>query len=343
MSKLIKLIMGNFFGNLKKILLNFQVTFIERVSRQLVENTELAKTVETSHCAATRTGLFCSYPLFACLCMLSLACFGAALWGGYHLASVQLAQAGGLLSGEWRQYLQMDRRQLKDLEWQTQQQLVVISEHIGKIEADLRKTNALGEHLVKQARLDATEFNFSAPKQNPLASSEAILPNLKLLGIEVEKQYLKMQAIHLALHRQLSEQEIRLSGLAKPVTGGRVSSFFGSRRDPFSGHRAFHGGVDIVAKEGSSVKALAAGIVSFADRKGAYGRLIEINHGNGLSTRYGHNKQLLVKPGQLVKKGETIALLGSSGRSTGAHVHLEVRKDGRAVDPGLYFADLVKS
>jgi murein DD-endopeptidase MepM/ murein hydrolase activator NlpD len=274
--------------------------------------------------------------------MLSLACLGAALWGGYQLASTHLVQAGGILSSEWRQYLQVDRRQLKELEWQTQQQLSVLTAHIGKIEADLRKTQILGEHLVKQARLDPTEFNFKHTEISQ-ETSESLLPSIKQLGAKIETQYVKLQAIHLALQQNLSEQEVRLSGVARPVSGGRVSSFFGARKDPLSGHRAFHGGVDIVAKEGSPVKALAAGIVKFADRKGAYGRLVEIDHGDGLSTRYGHNKQLLVKSGQLVKKGEAIALLGSSGRSTGAHLHLEVRKNGRAVDPGLYFADLTRA
>ncbi len=304
---------------------------------------QLAKTIQMNHCTISKTGFYLSHQFFLFIFMMSMAGVGGALWWGYQLGTARFSQSEGILSGQWQHYLQVDRSQIKELEQQTEQQLSVISQHIGKIQANITRINTLGEHLIQVVKLDPTEFKLSEPfdLETTIAGNELnYLHTIKALGPRIEQQFAKMNAIHVALQTKLSEQELALTGLAKPVEGGRVSSYFGVRSDPFTGHRKMHKGVDIVSREGKQVKALAAGMVSFADRKGAYGRLVEIYHGNGLTTRYGHNKQLLVRSGQLVKKGEAIALLGSSGRTTGAHLHLEVRKDGKAVDPGLYFRDL---
>jgi murein DD-endopeptidase MepM/ murein hydrolase activator NlpD len=120
------------------------------------------------------------------------------------------------------------------------------------------------------------------------------------------------------------------------VEDGFISSYYGSREDPFTGRQAFHKGVDFASDEGSNVVSVAAGVVTFAGERSGYGELIEINHGNGLVTRYGHNEKVLVRVGQTVTRGEPIALLGSTGRSTGPHVHFEVLHDGRQIDPLSY-------
>jgi murein DD-endopeptidase MepM/ murein hydrolase activator NlpD len=115
-----------------------------------------------------------------------------------------------------------------------------------------------------------------------------------------------------------------------------MSSRFGHRIDPITRNRAWHNGVDFAGKEGADVIAVAAGVVVFAGQRSGYGKMIELNHGSGYSTRYGHHKDLVVKPGDIVRKGQVIGLMGSSGRSTGPHVHFEVFKHGRAVDPSTY-------
>ena len=125
-----------------------------------------------------------------------------------------------------------------------------------------------------------------------------------------------------------------MSGL--PVLKGWVSSHYGQRTDPFSGKLAMHNGLDFAGKEGSDVVAVAAGVVTWTGSKTGYGELVEISHDDGYVTRYAHNKENLVRAGDVVRKGETIALMGSSGRSTGAHVHYEVYKHGRPVDPSSY-------
>jgi murein DD-endopeptidase MepM/ murein hydrolase activator NlpD len=139
----------------------------------------------------------------------------------------------------------------------------------------------------------------------------------------------------LLTNRKLEEQSW-LSG--QPVIKGWISSQYGQRTDPFSGKPAMHNGLDFAGVEGSDVIAVAAGVVTWTGSKNGYGQLVEISHDDGYVTRYGHNKENLVQPGDVVRKGETIALMGSSGRSTGAHVHYEVYKHGRPVDPSSYVA-----
>ena len=106
--------------------------------------------------------------------------------------------------------------------------------------------------------------------------------------------------------------------------------------DPFNGRRAWHGGVDFAGRAGSSVVAVAAGVVTVAGRDGAYGNSVQVDHGDGLVTRYSHNRKNLVAVGELVKKGQPIATMGSTGRASGPHVHFEVTRDGRSLDPAPY-------
>ncbi|MBL0373830.1 M23 family metallopeptidase [Rhizobium sp. KVB221] len=120
---------------------------------------------------------------------------------------------------------------------------------------------------------------------------------------------------------------------ANPAPGKQITSLFGNRLDPFFGRLAMHAGVDFRQKTGSEVAATGAGVVIAAGPAGGYGIMVEIDHGNGITTRYGHLSRILVKNGDKVIAGETIALSGSTGRSTGPHLHYEVRRNGRAIDP----------
>jgi murein DD-endopeptidase MepM/ murein hydrolase activator NlpD len=122
----------------------------------------------------------------------------------------------------------------------------------------------------------------------------------------------------------------------RPITSGWLSSYFGIRTDPFTGKKERHKGLDFAGKLGSDVVAVASGVVTWAGRRYGYGNLVEINHGNGYSTRYGHNDKITVKVGDAVKKGQIIAKMGSTGRSTGPHVHFEVLHKGKQVDPMSY-------
>jgi murein DD-endopeptidase MepM/ murein hydrolase activator NlpD len=120
---------------------------------------------------------------------------------------------------------------------------------------------------------------------------------------------------------------------AMPVSNANFTSGFGVRSDPFRGRAAMHAGIDLAGPTGTPIYATADGIVNRSEYAGAYGNLVEINHGQGIQTRYGHLSRLIAQPGQRVKRGELIGLMGSTGRSTGPHLHYEVRIDGRAVNP----------
>jgi murein DD-endopeptidase MepM/ murein hydrolase activator NlpD len=120
---------------------------------------------------------------------------------------------------------------------------------------------------------------------------------------------------------------------SKPVATATYTSGYGVRSDPFRGAAAMHAGIDLAAPSGTPIYATADGMVDRAEWSGGYGNLVEINHGKGLQTRFGHLSRILVHPGDRVKRGQVIALMGSTGRSTGSHLHYEVRIDGHAVNP----------
>jgi len=124
----------------------------------------------------------------------------------------------------------------------------------------------------------------------------------------------------------------------RPISRGWMSSRFGRRVDPITGAMAWHAGVDFAGKEGADVIAVASGVVVFAGVRSGYGKMIELNHGGGYKTRYGHHQDLLVEAGDVVKRGQVIGSIGSTGRSTGPHVHFEVLKNGKKVDPKRYVA-----
>ena len=123
----------------------------------------------------------------------------------------------------------------------------------------------------------------------------------------------------------------------RPMPGSRVTSTFGVRADPFLGRKALHSGIDFAEAQGTVIHATAPGTVTKAGNFGGYGNMVEIDHGNGISTRYGHMARVTVEVGQTLERGATIGAVGSTGRSTGPHLHYEVRRDGVAVDPAKFF------
>ena len=123
---------------------------------------------------------------------------------------------------------------------------------------------------------------------------------------------------------------------SSPINAAYNSSSYGWRIDPFNGNKAFHEGLDFTANTGTPIRAAADGIVTLAEASGGYGNLVKIDHGSGLETRYGHASKILVKAGERVVKGQEIAEVGNTGRSTGAHLHYEIRLNGNALDPRQY-------
>lgn len=155
---------------------------------------------------------------------------------------------------------------------------------------------------------------------------------------ETQKQIKELSELEKIMQGHHIENNVRLQGRPVMGRGTWLSSYFGERKDPFSGQLAKHKGIDFAGPEGQAVKATGAGIVTWAGPRYGYGLLVEIDHANGLVTRYGHNKEIVVRVGQVVQQQQKIALMGNTGRSTGPHVHYEVLKNNQQVDPLPYLA-----
>lgn len=215
-----------------------------------------------------------------------------------------------------------------------------LSMRLGELQARIIRLDALGKRLVETARLDKREFNFEDPPAvggpEDVSAMEAMdLPDflaaLDNLSRHANDREYQLGAADAVLFNQAIADQTALSG--RPVGSGYVSSHFGKRNDPFSGQLAFHAGADFAGVEGDRVYSVAAGVVTWSGDRHGYGNLVEVDHGNGYVTRYAHNKRNLVKTGELVKKGQAVAQMGSTGRSTGPHVHFEILRDGKPIDP----------
>ena len=160
---------------------------------------------------------------------------------------------------------------------------------------------------------------------------------LEVLHASIVDREAKLTVLENVLMSRNLQARILPSGSA--VHRGLVSSKFGQRIDPFTGKQGMHKGIDIAGKEGTEILAVADGIVTWSGKRKGYGNLVEIDHGTGYVTRYGHNKKQLVEFGNTVHKGQAIALIGSTGRSTGPHVHVEVMKNGKHVNPEKYLVN----
>lgn len=221
-------------------------------------------------------------------------------------------------------------------------ELYVLADRLGKMQANVIRLNALGNRLIKVSKLDSEEFDFkNTPSYGGSADTDTV----------AESSFSNVIA---SLDKQLSSREEQLTILedvimnrqlkdaskprGRPILKGWASSYYGKRTDPFTGKPAMHKGMDFAGKEGSEVIAVANGVVTWSGDRYGYGNLVEINHGNGYTTRYGHNAELLVAIGDTVEKGDTISLMGSTGRSTGPHVHFEVLKNDKQVDPAKFVA-----
>lgn len=234
--------------------------------------------------------------------------------------------------------LAQQKQEIAGLKQQLQLRIDAMAMRIGEVNAHIIRLNALGKRLTEMAEIDSREFDFdrSPPSGGPEGEGvSAQIPDLSAMLARLE-QRADLRGSQLAalenviLTRELKE-EIHPEG--RPVTTGYISSYFGERADPFDGRETFHKGVDFAGSIGSDVVAVAAGVVTWAGERSGYGKLIEINHGDGYATRYAHNSRTLVSIGQTVKRGEAVALMGSTGHSTGPHVHFEVLHNGRQVDP----------
>ncbi|KAA1173133.1 M23 family metallopeptidase [Marinobacter salinexigens] len=289
-----------------------------------------------------------SWPVAAALLFLVLATLAAAGWAGYQ-AAVHQAMAAEPTPSElvsyWQNRLEEQKAELADVELNAQQQIDALTLRLGEIQGRMLRLDALGQRFVESGIVASEEFNFEEPAamggpEDSAAKESFTAPALTTLIERMEAQLAdreqQLRLLDELASQQKLEDEMYVEG--RPITWGWLSSKYGYRSDPFTGKRTWHNGVDLAGKEGSDIISVAGGVVTWAGERYGYGNLVEIDHGDGLVTRYGHCKTVKVKVGDVVQKGEVVALMGSTGRSTGPHVHFEVLQNGKAKDPVKYIA-----
>jgi murein DD-endopeptidase MepM/ murein hydrolase activator NlpD len=218
-----------------------------------------------------------------------------------------------------------------------QSDLDALSARMGQMQAHVTRINALGQRLIKIAKIDADEFDFDnlpgygGPEEADAASSNSFEAVLGELNDELGSREQQLAILEDLIVKKQLRYESTPAG--RPISKGWTSSYYGKRIDPFSGRLEMHKGMDFAGKADSKIVAVANGVVIWTGPRSGYGNLVEINHGNGYVTRYGHNEAILVDVGEVVEKGQEISLMGSTGRSTGPHVHFEVLKNDRQIDP----------
>lgn len=258
-------------------------------------------------------------------------------YAGYIYGSKQAPER---LISQWTEELGEQELELSSVETRVNANLDALTQRIGLLQAHVGRLDALGSRLVSMADLKGDEFDFSnTPGLGGAEDSLSVegygheeitkaLESMELTLLDREQQ------LEILSQRILNEKlQGKVSPKGFPVASGWVSSLYGYRTDPFTGKRQFHKGVDIAAPKGEIISSVASGIVKLAEKHPQYGLEVEVDHGNGYVTRYAHASTLLVKVGDVVKKGTPLATIGSTGRSTGPHVHFEVIKEGRNINP----------
>jgi murein DD-endopeptidase MepM/ murein hydrolase activator NlpD len=221
------------------------------------------------------------------------------------------------------------------------QHLDVLGQRVGRLQAQVSRINAVGMRIAEDSGLDFASFQFDqdppvggASEPERETEQADIQDAIELIESELALRESEISAMDFLLSRRNLEAKQTPTGW--PVKGGWVSSKFGKRLHPVTGGHHFHKGVDIPGQRGADILSVADGVVTRSENKGNYGWLVEVDHGDGYKTLYAHNKANTVKVGDTVSQGQPIAKLGSTGRSTGPHLHFEVSRNGKVVNPIRY-------
>ncbi len=243
------------------------------------------------------------------------------------------------LVAQWKRDLQQQQVRLKNIQEESDANVGAMSSRLGLLQAHVMRLDALGRKLINMAKIDQGEFDFDNTPAlgGPETTSQEFSQPLELtqaieqLGLELENRESQLLVLESLVMNENLQKEVQPSG--RPITKGWLSSNYGMRTHPLSGRREMHEGIDFAAKMGGDVIAVAKGVVTYSGKRWGYGYVVDIAHGNGYTTRYAHNSKNLVSVGDTVEKGFRIAEIGTSGRSTGPHVHFEVLRNGRQIDP----------
>ncbi len=221
-----------------------------------------------------------------------------------------------------------------------QNDLDAMSLQMGRLMAQSTRLNALGNRLTVASNINPNEFNLTSEPGLGGVDPDSIEDNNTVQDIyqhlfNLENTFIEQQQ-QLSILSQLLDEEnnhAQSTPHIKPLKGGWISSRYGKRIDPFTGQKNNHLGMDLSGKYHAEIVAAANGIVIWSGKRGNYGLMVEIDHGNGYTTRYAHAEKLKVQLGQRVNAGEIIAIMGKTGRATSEHLHFEVLKNGHKIDP----------
>lgn len=260
-------------------------------------------------------------------------------------ANLSQDEAGKIISALEKQISTVD--QIKKTYANYTVDVDTLSVRLGSLEAEIVRLNALAKRVASKAKLDPKEFSLDEkPPQGGVegiigsevgdehSSSSELLSAFQTAENKIGKEKGMLATLEKILDGITLQEEVTPSSW--PVHSGYISSEFGFRRDPFNGRSRMHKGLDFAGPIGTPVYAVATGVVSFVGRKSGYGNVVEVDHGDGVVSRYGHLSAAKTVEGQLVKKGDLVALIGNTGRSTGPHLHLEVIKHGEQQNPREY-------
>jgi murein DD-endopeptidase MepM/ murein hydrolase activator NlpD len=245
--------------------------------------------------------------------------------------------AGFVGTAGLRMELGSQQAQLAASRRESQREINALAARLGELQAEANRLNALGERLTRIGQLQDGEFNFDKPVgvggTGPVRDIST--PELREGLDSLNRQFVHSGGQLSVLESMLFNRQLDMNSVPsrEPIADSYITSGFGRRVDPIVGGSQFHKGIDFEADVGDPVLAVADGVVSYSGARSGYGNVIEIDHGNGYVTRYAHNSRLERRVGELIRAGQEIAKAGSTGRSTGAHVHLEVWKNGQAVNP----------
>ena len=280
--------------------------------------------------------------------ILIAAASGLLVAGVLFAAGLQIGRivAGPLDRAAVARQIDQQRHDLETVRNQMQGRVDALAARVGTLNAHLIRLDAIGRRVTDLAGLDRGEFDFDQPPPaggpdgQEFQGGSAAVPDLAVALDTLEEQLVDRQRQLSVLESLMSTRSLgeRILPGGWPIIGGWISSHFGYRSDPFTGRGAFHAGVDFAAPPGSKVITTGPGTVSYSGYKNGYGYVVEVTHPTGYLTRYGHNSRNLVREGQTVQKGDAIAIIGSTGRSTGTHVHFEVERNGNTLNPMKYLS-----
>ena len=261
--------------------------------------------------------------------------------GGYWYSSMTGSGVSSTELVSLTDELQFARENIATIRQENEDTLDAMAIRIAQMNARMIRLDALGRRLTHMAELEDGEFDFDTPPalggpEEPVATGSNIavpevVEAMQSLDMQLDNREAQLGVLESVLANQILNERVYPQG--RPVNSGWISSYFGKRTDPFTGKPANHTGIDFAGRAGADVAAVADGVVTWSAKRYGYGLMVEINHGNGYATRYAHNSENLVAVGEEVKKGQTVALMGDTGRATGPNLHFEVLRNGHRVNP----------